>query len=84
MEGRALELARVSKMTSDSETALEWEPRAFVVLEGSPHVRDMERDPYSPDETRVVRWLYSQAGICGGSDPIGFLIASYAYLVAVS
>lgn len=40
--------------------------------------RDIEIDPYSPDEQRVADWLMT-VGIGGGDDPIGFLLASYEY-----
>lgn len=41
--------------------------------------RDIEKNPYSPDEQRVVNYILSktQGTIGGGDDPIGFLIASY-------
>lgn len=43
--------------------------------------RDFDKNPYSPDEERVAKWLDDKAGVGGGEDPIGFLIASYAYIM---
>lgn len=43
-------------------------------------MRDFEKSPYTPDEERVARWLDNKAGIGGGDDPIGFLLASYELL----
>jgi hypothetical protein len=43
--------------------------------------RDLDEHPYSPDEQRVVDFLYER-GAGGGADPIGFLLASYSYVVA--
>lgn len=44
-------------------------------------MRDLDKNPYSPDEQRVVKFLGDRGGIGGGDDPIGFLLASYDYLV---
>lgn len=41
--------------------------------------RDFEKNPYSPDEARVAERL-SEAGIGGGDDPIGYVLASFSYL----
>lgn len=43
--------------------------------------RDFDKRPYSPDENRVAEFL-SERGAGGGDDPIGFILASYAYVVA--
>jgi len=37
--------------------------------------------PYSPDEARVAKF-FAEAGIGGGEDPIGSLIASHRYAMA--
>jgi len=39
--------------------------------------RDLNKNPYSKDEARVVDFL-CEAGVGGGDDPIGFLLASHA------
>ena len=44
-----------------------------VLIDG----RDFHADPYTPDEARVAQWLVEKAGIGGGADPIGFMLASY-------
>jgi hypothetical protein len=44
--------------------------------------RDFEKNPYSADEARVAKWFADTAGIGGGDDPIGALIASHEYLAA--
>jgi hypothetical protein len=48
----------------------------------TPNMRDIEKNPYTPDEQRVVDYLVKITGgsIGGGDDPIGFLIASHANL----
>jgi hypothetical protein len=43
--------------------------------------RDLDEHPYSSDEQRVADFLYER-GVGGGDDPIGFLLASYADVVA--
>lgn len=44
--------------------------------------RDFEKNPYSKDEQRVCDFLQTIAPDVGcGDDPIGFLIASYHYLI---
>lgn len=43
--------------------------------------RDMEKNPYTPDEARVAKYLMDLTGIGGGDDPIGFLLASHRILV---
>lgn len=39
--------------------------------------RDLDKNPYSDDEMRIVAFL-NERGVGGGDDPIGFLLASYA------
>ena len=48
-------------------------------------MRDLDTHPYTKDEQRVANWLAERSGgnIGGGDDPIGFLLASYAYLHAM-
>lgn len=43
-------------------------------------MRDLDVNPYSKDEERVVKWLDSK-GLGGGDDPIGFIMASYEYIM---
>lgn len=42
--------------------------------------RDMDKNPYSPDEKRVAEFFFER-GVGGGDDPIGFILASYAMLI---
>jgi len=42
--------------------------------------RDLETNPYSPDEQRVASFFFDR-GMGGGDDPIGALFASYEYIV---
>lgn len=42
--------------------------------------RDLDKNPYSPDERRVATFLADLTGIGGGDDPIGFIMASHAEL----
>jgi hypothetical protein len=42
--------------------------------------RDFIANPYSIDEIRVANYIVELTGVGGGDDPIGFLIASHAYL----
>jgi len=42
--------------------------------------RDFDKNPYTPDEARVAAF-FSDRGVGGGDDPIGFLLASYEYIV---
>ena len=42
--------------------------------------RDLDTQPYTTDEQRVVDYLVKLTGIGAGDDPIGFLIASHATL----
>lgn len=42
--------------------------------------RNLDTNPYSEDELRVVQFL-ADRGCGAGDDPIGFLLASYAYLI---
>jgi hypothetical protein len=44
--------------------------------------RDFDKNPYSPDEQRVAKWIVDKTGIGGGDDPIGFLMVSHEYVVA--
>lgn len=43
-------------------------------------MRDLDKNPYSPDEQRVAKF-FCDKGIGGGDDPIGSLMASHEYLV---
>src|SRR5216684_1933823 len=43
--------------------------------------RDFDKNPYSQDEQRVADYLFER-GIGGGDDPIGFILASYAFALA--
>ena len=43
--------------------------------------RDLDKQPYSPDEARVAQF-FSRLSVDGGDDPIGALIASHAGLAA--
>lgn len=42
--------------------------------------RDLETNPYSPDEERVAKFL-ADHGVGGGDDPIGALIATYGFVI---
>lgn len=42
--------------------------------------RNFVQKPYSDDEKRVAQWFSNVAGIGGGEDPIGFMIASHEML----
>jgi hypothetical protein len=42
--------------------------------------RDIEANPYTPCEQRVAEYIFNH-GIGGGDDPIGFILASHAYVV---
>lgn len=44
--------------------------------------RDFKEKPYSADEARVAAWFCKHAGIGGGDNPIGSLIASHEMLAA--
>lgn len=44
-------------------------------------MRDLDKQPYSPDEQRVAQFFFD-AGLGGGDDPIGFIIASHVSLAA--
>jgi hypothetical protein len=44
-------------------------------------MRDMDANPYSPDEKRVAEFFFG-LGLGGGDDPIGAIIASHAALAA--
>lgn len=43
-------------------------------------MRDIDKEPYSKDEARVAEF-FADRGVGGGDDPIGFILASYEYLV---
>lgn len=44
-------------------------------------MRDLDKNPYSKDEQRVIEYLNKiSPGIGAGDDPIGFLIAVYDLL----
>lgn len=43
--------------------------------------RDIDKNPYSPDEARVAKW-FCDRGIGGGDDPIGALIALHEYAMS--
>lgn len=42
--------------------------------------RDLDQNPYSPDEARVAEY-FAERGIGGGDDPIGSLMASHSYAI---
>lgn len=42
-------------------------------------MRDIEKQPYTPDEKRVAEFFFER-GVGGGDDPIGSILASHAYL----
>jgi hypothetical protein len=44
-------------------------------------MRDLEQNPYSPEEQRIAEWFMS-LGIGGGDDPVGALIAGQQSLAA--
>ena len=44
-------------------------------------MRDWDERPYSPEEAKVAEYLVHLAGIGGGDDPVGSLIASHFELV---
>lgn len=41
--------------------------------------RDLDKNPYSIDEQRVVLFFFER-GTGGGDDPIGYILASHQYL----
>lgn len=41
-------------------------------------MRDLDKDPYTPDEERVAAYFCTM-GIGGGDDPVGNLIAAHMY-----
>lgn len=43
-------------------------------------MRDFDKNPYTPDEERVAKWLVDTGGVGGGDDPIGYLIAAFEYM----
>jgi hypothetical protein len=53
--------------------------------ESTPSGRDLDVAPYTEDERRVVAYLKEcMPDIGAGDDPIGFLLASHAALIAIS
>jgi len=42
-------------------------------------MRDLDENPYSPDEARIAKFFFDK-GTGGGDDPIGALIASHEYM----
>jgi hypothetical protein len=46
-------------------------------------MRDIDKNPYSPDEARVAKFFFD-LGVGGGDDPIGNLLASHAALAAIN
>lgn len=45
------------------------------------NMRDLDENPYSPEEAKAAKYLMELTGIGGGDDPVGFLIASHRELV---
>lgn len=43
-------------------------------------MRDFEKNPYTKDEKRVAKF-FSDKGLGGGDDPIGFILSSYEYII---
>lgn len=43
-------------------------------------MRDLDTKPYSADEQRVAKFFFDR-GTGGGDDPIGAMLAGYAYIV---
>lgn len=43
--------------------------------------RNFTADPYDRSEKRVAQWLHEVGGVGGGEDPVGFMMASYVFLV---
>lgn len=43
-------------------------------------MRDLDENPYSADEARIAKFFWDK-GLGGGDDPVGFILASYEYLV---
>lgn len=56
-------------------TVVESQPASLLVE------RDIEKNPYSPDENRVAKFFFD-LGVGGGPDPIGALLASHVALAA--
>jgi hypothetical protein len=44
-------------------------------------MRDLDKEPYSPEESEAAKYQFDLIGIGGGNDPVGFLIASHHELV---
>lgn len=44
-------------------------------------MRDIDKQPYSPDEARVAKF-FADRGTGGGDDPIGSILACHEYLIA--
>lgn len=49
-------------------------------MKGLDLMRDLQQNPYSEAEKRVAAFFFER-GLGGGDDPIGFLLASYDYVV---
>lgn len=45
-----------------------------------PGGRNFAHKPYSDDEKRVAQWFFTVAGVGGGEDPIGSMIASHEWM----
>lgn len=43
-------------------------------------MRDFDKNPYTPDEMRVAEFFFER-GTGGGDDPIGAILAGYAFVV---
>ena len=74
------DLNSVHERLAGSHLKKDGEPSTAMAF--TPDMRDFEKNPYSPDEARVAKYLCERTGgsIGGGDDPIGFLIASHAFL----
>lgn len=44
-------------------------------------MRNLETNPYSADENRVVEFLCEKVGLGCGDDPIGFVLVSCEYMM---
>jgi hypothetical protein len=43
-------------------------------------VRDFDKQPYTTDEKRVAEF-FAERGLGGGDDPIGAILAGYAFVL---
>jgi hypothetical protein len=43
-------------------------------------MRDIDKQPYSPDEARIAEF-FAVRGVGGGDDPVGSILAGYAFLI---